>query len=234
MQQLQLPKSVFKVEPPPLWYVTNGDLTVGPVVTGLLLRGVEYGRVPDFCHVRTYRGDWRTLNSVREISALNSKAFAKAPSSEQLAEWGRPVERIKDEMELAHTVTWLSMVTTGAESAMFHYRGRGSRSLVTRSVLGPISNERLGYALPESDLLLIAARFGRPVFGPPYGPTEDALAMRFAGSKGGAGAVAMIPLFIGKELTAMLELSRPGHAFRRTDLQRAERIVQRALRQRSN
>jgi hypothetical protein len=234
MQLQEFPKSVFRLEPPPLWYVTNGDLTVGPVVTGLLLRGVEAGRVPDFCHVRTYRGDWRGLSSVREISALNSKAFAKAPSQEQLAEWGRPIERIKDEMELAHTVTWLSMVTTGAESAMFHYRGRFGRSLVTRSVLGPMSTERLNYPLPESDLVLISARFGKPVFGPPYGPTEDALAMRFASSKGGSGAVAMIPVFVGKELTAMLELSRPGHAFRRTDLQRAERIVQRALRQRTN
>ncbi|HVY27951.1 MAG TPA: hypothetical protein VHB79_15450 [Polyangiaceae bacterium] len=234
MQLQEFPKSVFRLEPPPLWYVTNGDLTVGPVVTGLLLRGVEAGRVPDFCHVRTYRGDWRTLNSVREISALNSKAFAKAPSQDQLAEWGRPIERIKDEMELAHTVAWLSMVTTGAESAMFHYRGRFGRSLVTRSVLGPMSTERLNYPLPESDLVLISARFGKPVFGPPYGPTEDALAMRFASSKGGSGAVAMIPVFVGKELTAMLELSRPGHAFRRTDLQRAERIVQRALRQRTN
>lgn len=234
MQLQEFPKSVFRLEPPPLWYVTNGDLTVGPVVTGLLLRGVEAGRVPEFCHVRTYRGDWRGLSSVREISALNSKAFAKAPSQEQLAEWGRPIERIKDEMELAHTVTWLSMVTTGAESAMFHYRGRFGRSLVTRSVLGPMSTERLNYPLPESDLVLISARFGKPVFGPPYGPTEDALAMRFASSKGGSGAVAMIPVFVGKELTAMLELSRPGHAFRRTDLQRAERIVQRALRQRTN
>jgi hypothetical protein len=234
MQLQEFPKSVFRLEPPPLWYVTNGDLTVGPVVTGLLLRGVEAGRVPDFCHVRTYRGDWRTLNSVREISALNSKAFAKAPSQDQLAEWGRPIERIKDEMELAHTVAWLSMVTTGAESAMFHYRGRFGRSLVTRSVLGPMSTERLNYPLPESDLVLISARFGKPVFGPPYGPTEDALAMRFASSKGGSGAVAMIPVFVGKELTAMLELSRPGHAFRRSDLQRAERIVQRALRQRTN
>jgi hypothetical protein len=235
MQLLELPKSVFKLQPPPLWYVTNGDLTVGPVVTGLLMKGVEHGRVPDYCHVRTYHGDWRTLTSVREVSALNSKTFGKAPSQEQLlAEWGRPIERIKDEMELAHTVTWLSLVTTGAESAMFHYRGRYGRSLVTRSVLGPMSNERLGYSLPEGDLLLKAARQGRPVFGPPYGPTEDALAMRFASSRGGAGAVAMIPAFIGAELTAMLELSRPGHAFRRTDLQRAERIVQRALKQRTN
>ncbi|HYP86571.1 MAG TPA: hypothetical protein VEQ59_00420 [Polyangiaceae bacterium] len=233
-QLQEFPKSVFRLEPPPLWYVTNGELTVGPVVTGLLLRGVEHGRVPDYCSVRTYRGDWRTLNSVREISALTSKVGAKAPTSEQLAEWGRPIERIKDEMELAHTVTWLSLVTTGAESAMFHYRGRYGRSLVTRSVLGPMSNERLGYALPETDLLLKSARAGRPVYGPPYGLTEDALAMRFASSKGGAGAVAMIPLFVGKELTAMLELSRPGHAFRRTDLQRAERIVQRALTKRDN
>jgi hypothetical protein len=234
MQLETFPTSVFKLEPPPLWYVTNGDLTVGPVVTGLLLRGVEHGRVPEYCHVRTYHGDWRTLNSVREISALNSKVGAQAPSADQLAEWGRPVERIRDEMELAHTVAWLSMVTTGAESAMFHYRGRYGRSLVTRSVLGPMSNERLGYALPESDLLLKSARLGRPVFGPPYGPTEDALAMRFASSKGGSGAVAMIPTFVGNELTAMLELSRPGHAFRRSDLKRAERIVQRALRQRTN
>ena len=69
MQLQEIPKSVFRLEPPPLWYVTNGELTVGPVVTGLLMRGVEFGRVPDYCHVRTYRGDWRTLSSVREISA---------------------------------------------------------------------------------------------------------------------------------------------------------------------
>jgi hypothetical protein len=115
---------------------------------------------------------------------------------------------------------------------MFHYRGRSSPSLVTRSVLGPMSRERLGYALHENDPLLRAARLGRPVCGPPYGPTEDALAMRFASSQGGAGAVAMIPIFIGSTLTAMLEVSRPGHAFRRSDLQAAESIAQRALRQR--
>ena len=65
--------------------------------------------------------------------------------------------------------------------------------------------------------------------GPPYGPTEDALAIRFASSSGGVGGAAMIPIFVGNTLMAMLELSRPGHAFRRCDLQRAERIAQRAL-----
>ena len=234
MQFNQIPHSVFKQTPPPLWYVTNGELTVGPVVTGLLIKGVEFGRVPEYCQVSPYHGDWRTLNSVREIAALNSKVTGKAPSTEELLEMTRPVERIKDEAELSHTVTWLSLLATGAESAMFHYRGRNQRTLVTRSVLGPISNERLGYVLPEQDLVLKAARQGRPVLGPPYGPTEDALAIRFASSRGGVGAAAMIPIFLGENLTAMLELSRPGHAFRRSDLQRAERIAQRAIRARSN
>ena len=230
----KIPTTVFRPTPPPLWYVTNGELTVGPVVTGLLIKGVEFGRVPEYCQVSPYHGDWRTLNSVREIAALNSKVNGTAPSQEQLLEWTRPVERIKDEAELSHTITWLALMATGAESAMFHYRGRNQRSLITRSVLGPISNERLGYALPEHDLVLKAARQRRPVVGPPYGQTEDALAIRFASSRGGVGAAAMIPIFVGENLTGMLELSRPGHAFRRTDLQRAERIAQRALRTRSN
>jgi len=225
-------QTVFRPQPPPLWYVTNGELTVGPVVTGLLMRGVQYGRVPDYCHVRPYHGLWRTLNAVREISALHRRPSTSVASAEQLAEWSRSLDRIKDEGELCHTITWLALAATSAESAMLHYRGRSSPSLVTRSVLGPMSRERLGYALGEDDLLLRAARNGRPVSGPPYGATEDALAMRFASSQGGAGAVAMIPIFVGKALTAMLEVSRPGHAFRRSDLQLAEAIAQRALRNR--
>src|SRR5690242_14827804 len=101
------PISVFKSLPPPLWYVTNGELTVGPVATDLLRRGVEYGRVPEYCQVKATRGAWRELMGVREIAALGTKPNAKAPSEEQFAEWARPVERVKDDMELCHTLTWL-------------------------------------------------------------------------------------------------------------------------------
>jgi hypothetical protein len=234
MQNSELPVSVFRSQPPPLWYVTNGDLTVGPVVTGLLLKGVEHGRVPEYCHVRQMRGDWRKLESVREIAALNSKVGPAPKGFDLLTELARPIERVKDEDELCHDVTALAVIATGAESAMLHYRGRFARSLVTRSVVGPMSNERLGFCLPETDLVLKAARMNRPVMGPPYGPAEDALSIRFASSQGGVGGAAMVPIFIGNTLTAMLELSRPGHAFRRCDLQRAERIVQRALLKRTN
>jgi len=233
VQIQQFQPSVFRPQPPPLWYVTNGELTVGPVVTGLLTRGVEYGRVPDYCRVRAFRGIWRDLESVREIAALNGKSKPSITTPSLLAELGRSVERIKHEDDLCYDVTQLSLIATGAEAAMFHYRGRASRALVTRCVLGPVSNEMLGRPLSEHDPVLRSARLGRPVTGPPYGVTEDALAIRFASSRGGVGGAAMIPFFVGGTLTAMLELSRPGRAFRRADLQRAERMVQRVLRARA-
>jgi hypothetical protein len=234
MQNFSLSPSVFRPLPPPLWYVTNGELTVGPVTTGLLVRGVEHGRVPDDCHVTVYGGYWRNVFGVREVAALNSKVGPRPLSDEQLVEWSRPASRLRDEEELAHTVTFLSLATTGAESAMFHYCGRRSRSFVTRSILGPMSTDRLGRALPEWDPLLEAARLGKPVMGPPYGPLEDALAMRMATSAGGVGAAAMIPIFTGGMLRGVLELSRPGHSFRRADLKRAEGIVQSVIAAQSN
>ena len=226
--------SVFRPFAPPLWYVSNGALTVGPVPTTLLLRGVELGRVPDDCWVRASGGEWRNVQAVREIAALNSKVGPRLPTEEQLAGWTSPAARVRDEEELAHNLTWLALVATGAESGMFHYRAPRSRWFITRSVVGPMSLEHLGRALPHWDPLLEAARLGRPVMGPPYGPVEDALATRMATSQGGVGAAAMIPVFWGGKLRGLLELSRPGHAFRREDLKTAERIAQRALARQAN
>ncbi|MDQ2644149.1 MAG: hypothetical protein M3020_10060 [Myxococcota bacterium] len=232
MQIHQFPVSVFRPEPPPLWYVTNGELTVGPVVTGLLIKGVNHGRVPDYCHVRTMRGNWRGLQAVREIAAQNGVPVSKLPSNAELAERMRPASRMTDEEELCDLITRLGMICTGAESGMLHYRIRERRELTTLCVLGPISKDRLKYSLPEDDLVLRSALAGKPVCGPPFGATEDALAKRFATSRGGVGSAAMVPIYLGPGLKAMLELSRPGHAFRKDDLKRAERIAQGALRMR--
>jgi hypothetical protein len=228
--------SVFRPQPPPLWYVTNGENTVGPVATNLLMRGVEHGRVPDYCQVRAARGTWRELMAVREIAAMHTLPGAKSSPNLELEDWSERVAGMRDDDELCHSVTWLSLMATGAESAMLHFRSRSphSRALVTRSVLGPMPNDRLGHPLPEEDFVLRSARLGLPVVGPPYGRAEDALAMRFAHTSGGVGAAAMIPIFVAGELAAMLELARPGHSFRRADLLRAERLVQGSLRQRAN
>ncbi|HVW27976.1 MAG TPA: GAF domain-containing protein [Polyangiaceae bacterium] len=221
--------SVLKPNPPPIWYVTNGEVLVGPVYTSLLVRGVEEGRVPEHCRVSADSGRWRRLLSVREIAARHRLYASPEEVVEALAELEHPRERIRDAEELSHHATRLAMLVTRAECGMLHLRDRGARSFSTRAVLGPISTRGLSDVLPEADLVVRAAYLGRPVVGPPYGPVEDALALRFAGSEGGVGGAAMLPIFLGNSLVAMLELSRPGHAFRRSDLRRAERTVQRAL-----
>ena len=137
--------------------------------------------------------------------------------------------RIRDQDEVCYQVTRLAMALTGAESGMFHFRERNSWSMTTRCVLGPMSQEMLYERLSPVDPLLRSALRGTPIFGPQHGPAERALAKRFATTRGGVGGAAMIPIFVGSSLRAMLELSRPAHAFRREDLQRAERIAQRAL-----
>jgi hypothetical protein len=224
--------SVFAPKPPPLWYVTNGDVTVGPVITTQLTRGVAHGRVPDDCLVRAWRGDWRGLQSVREIAALH-KPPTKDPKLEQIFEWELAADRVKkDAMELCHTVAWLARMATGAECTMVHFRSRLDHPLRTRAIVGPMPTVMLGQPLPENDLALHAAFRGQAIVGPPFGRAQDALAIRFASSKNGVGAVAMVPLVLHGHLMAMLELGRPGHAFRRADLQRAERIAMRALRRR--
>jgi hypothetical protein len=221
--------SVLRPNPPPLWYVTNGEVTVGPVYTGLLMRGVEEGRVPEDCHVSSGEPRWRSLDAVREIAARKRPAARAAEAAEALRELERSERRSRDEEELCHRATRLAMSVTGAESGMMHLHDRTARRLSTRAVLGPLPEGLLNDSLPEADLVVRAARMGMPVTGPPYGPVEDALALRFAASAGGVGAAAMLPIFVGRSLIAMLELSRPGHPFRRGDLQHAERIAQRAL-----
>jgi len=224
--------SVIKPNPPPLWYVTNGEVTVGPVVTTLLVRGVEAGRVPEDCRVSSQYGRWRPLESVREIAAKKRPATSVAEAAEAFRELARPGERIRDQDELCHHVTRLAMVVTGADSAMFHLR-YGFRHFSTRAVLGAMPEMFLPESLPETDLVLRSALLGRAVTGS-HGPAEEALARRFAASSGGVGGAAMLPIFVGNSLMAMLELSRAGHPFRRADLRRAERIAQRALFQNAN
>ena len=218
--------------PSPVWFVSNGENTVGPVATDLLKRGVAYGKIPYSCVVSPPAGSWRRLEGVREIAALWKRSSVSAPSpvTERLAglESLAPA-RIRDQDEVCYQVTRLAIALTGAESGMFHFRERKSWSLTTRCVLGPMSKEMLYERLSPMDPLLRSAHTGTPIFRPQHGPAERALAKRFATTRGGVGGAAMIPIFVGSSLRAMLELSRPAHAFRRDDLQRAERIAQRAL-----
>jgi hypothetical protein len=236
MQLQTISPSVFRPQPPPLWYVTDGERSVGPVVTRQLVDHVQAGQVPNWCHVRLTRGRWRKLDWVREISAIKRPVLrpSKASVKEAFFELSYQTGCIRDEDEFLHELTETARVMTGGQCAMLHSFHRSTRAMVTRSVVGRIPTDRLGHPLPEDDLVLQMARLNRPVFGPPYGATEDALAMRFADAEAGVGAAAMIPISIDGMVSMMLEVARPGHAFRRVDLQRAEQLVQGMVRMRRN
>ncbi len=234
MELHQIPRSIFKQTPPPLWYVTNGELTVGPVVTGLLIRGVGSG-----ARARVLPGQPVSRRLARvDLGARNCRADQQ--DQRQRAERGTiggvdPTGRanqgrvrvephgdlvvVDDDGRGERDVSLPRSQPTLADHAL------GDRADLERAPRLRLAGERLGVE---------SGAHGPPCPRPPYGPTEDALAIRFASSRGGVGAAAMIPIFIGEQLTAMLELSRPGHAFRRSDLQRAERIAQRAVRPRAN
>ena len=89
--QIESVTPVPRKRPPPLWFVTNGDVTVGPVTTNLLVRGVLYRRVPDECLVRERTWSaWRHLERIREVAELR-RMQAKGPVEIEPTSWKGPV-----------------------------------------------------------------------------------------------------------------------------------------------
>jgi hypothetical protein len=209
--------------PPPLWYVTDGDVTVGPLRTALLLKGVRAGRIPDECRVREARWqNWRRLEEVREIRAIfRSQEVASATRPWELLEHATGVHRFLacafDPRELLLFGLHAAAQRTGAELGCVHRAVDEIRPPVTSCVHGPGLTHRLGMELPVNDLMLGAARARRVVIGAP-----DATAVhRACGERLGGMAVlkgiAMCPIHRQGELYAMLELGRADHPFRAED-----------------
>jgi hypothetical protein len=233
MQVQAIRFGAFRPEPPPLWFVTDGETTVGPVLTDLLVRGVKQGRIPATCFARPLRGGWRSLDSIRELRALHHdpEPASQRRRRDPLLEVLPLLDGIRDQDELFQYATQLSVIVTGADAAMLHHAPNSSPDeLVTRVALGPLATDRLGQPLPD-DLVLHTALTDHPIRGrADDGAEQREIADRLACDDNGVPGVAMIPFFTRYELVAMLELRRPDRAFRSTDLRLAERIVQRGLR----
>jgi hypothetical protein len=216
--------SAKKSKAPPLWYVTDGDVTVGPLRTALLLKGVRAGRIPDECRVREARWhDWRRLEQVREIRAVfRSQEVASAARRWDVLEHATGVHRLLacafDPREALLFGLHAATQRTGAELGCVHRVVDPLKPLVTSCVHGPGLTHRLGLELPVTDLLLGAARARRTVIGVP-----EASAVHRAGAERlGAGVavlkgIAMCPIQHRSELFAMIELGRADHPFRAED-----------------
>ncbi|MBK7580308.1 MAG: GAF domain-containing protein [Myxococcales bacterium] len=218
------------VRPPPLWFVTNGELTVGPVRTDLLQRGVFHGRIPEDCLVRelTWR-TWRRLDQIREIRAVQrvpgtdtliNRPFMGQSHADLVSRFGLAM----DAAEVLSLALHECFETTNASFGLVHRAFDPDQRATTTCVRGIGMTGRLGAILPDDAATRIARFGGLVVARPGTGEAERCIANRL-GAAADLEGVAMVPLCIGGDLLAIIELGRVGHAFRASDVTALERIA---------
>ena len=204
------------------WLVSNGTVTVGPVQTDLLLRGVLHGRVPSNAWVRqTSWPAWRELERIREVTALRRVLARQLDDSlepSQLVRGAEAVAHAKDFGEALLIALHAAAQATSATVGLAH-RVRAPLLRFTTSCCYETSLDRLGEVLPEFDPALALARRGDVQLlagSGAAGGSEHAAAERLSPKVALAG-VALLPLCVAGRLQGMLELGRSDHAFRRSD-----------------
>ncbi len=203
----------------PRWMLSNGESTIGPVETELLVRGVRQGRIPEHCRVRDVRSEqWRALDQVREVRALREEGRSV------FATIAAALRHARDEGEVFLFLLHGAASATHSAVAALH-RFRDPVPLPVTSCVFGLSHERLGEVVPAGDPLLELAASGETLLGGP----DDSYLTRFLADRLDAGqelrGVAMVPLLYGNELAAMLDLGRSDHAYRFSDLDALQKVA---------
>ncbi|MES1189122.1 MAG: hypothetical protein ABUL60_35225 [Myxococcales bacterium] len=200
----------------PRWLVTNGETTVGPVHTELLLRGYMGGRIPLHCHVREVGWSaWRPLDGIREIGNLKRRLERDtAPLS--LRDALQLLPATPDVGELLTAALGLAAWVLDANAGLVHRYRSPAPTPVTSAVFG-VPAERLGEVLCATDPSYLLAQRGKSLCGAPaYGLAERLVAERLQ-HEAPLSTVVMAPVIAGGRLVALLELGRVGHVFRADD-----------------
>lgn len=232
---MQLFRPLEKRQPPPLWFVSNGETTVGPVRTDLLLRGVFHGRVPHDCWVRELRWEgWRELYRIREIAALRRVQVLGGTVGDALVTPGEKASRLvahaRDAGEVLLFSLHAAVAATGAELGLVHRMNDPWARPMTRVAHGPGTHGSLGSYVAATDLALGAARARRIVIGAPDATAvHRSIAGRLTGGLRMLRGVAMFPVCRDRELVAFIEIGRADHPFRTADLDALETIGRRAI-----
>lgn len=200
----------------PRWLVTNGDTTIGPVHTELLLRGYLGGRIPLHCQVRELRwGSWRPLLGIREIKTLQRR-LDRDDTQLNLREATERLPATRDVGELLTAALQLAALALDANAGLVH-RYRAPLALPVTSAVFGVPAERLGEVLAHNDPSYQLALHGRNLFGSPaHGLAERLVAERLQ-HEAPLASVAMTPIIASGRLVAVLELGRTQHAFRVDD-----------------
>jgi hypothetical protein len=198
------------------WLVTNGDTTVGPVHTELLLRGYMGGRIPEHCQVREVSWSaFRPLDRIREIGSLK-RQLSRDTERFNLREAAERLPLCCDQGELLTSALLLAAQALDASAGLVHRYRSPLAQPVASSAFGVMA-ERLGEVLSASDPSYLLALRGRGLCGSPrHGLAERLVAERLQ-HDGPLSSVAMTPIRVAGRLVAMLELGRTAHAFRVDD-----------------
>lgn len=200
----------------PRWLVTNGDTTVGPVHTELLLRGYLGGRIPLHCQVREVRwGSWRPLLGIREIGSMQRR-LDREGTPLSLRDAVQLLPSTRDVGELLTAGLQLAALALDANAGLVH-RYRSPLSLPVASAVFGVPAERLGEVLPATDPSYALALRGKGLCGSPqHGLAERLLAERLQ-HDAPLSSVVMTPVIAAGRLVALLELGRTQHTFRVDD-----------------
>jgi len=214
------------------WYVTNGQDVVGPVGIGLVLRGIAHGKIPDDCFVRQAAWtSWRPLDRVREIAALKrthevAEEPAQAPRMTPYFETIRLLAHASDLGEAMLLAMDSAVRATGASAALLHSAKPPQPGLVTSCVYGPGAEIALGAIVSREDPVFFAAQLGvRIARSGGVSHTQARTAARLRRIDPDITHVAMYPVRTHEKLTAVLELGRAEHEFRRDDLTVVQEVV---------
>ncbi len=208
-------------QPPPLWLVTNGDVTVGPINTGHLVQGVAAGKVRPQHYVRDTRNQaWRPVISVREVRALDDQLFKNREHGngqvDELATLSTLIGLSESTRETMLLGLHLAMKRTRSTSGLVHCFDDADKAPVTR--VGEGVEDGIGRRLSDGDPLTRAARAQHIGLGDPRLDSDfRAAATRLGGDVDAVSGVAMVPLIGERGVVAMMELGRADHPFRMTD-----------------
>jgi hypothetical protein len=228
---ISLQTNDLRSKPPPLWFVTNGELTVGPVTTNLLVRGVLHERIPSDCLVRERAWfSWRKLDRIREVAALRQAQSRNEVVKIERARWKdvmaapRRLEGLDDALlragdpeDVFQVCLTEAMRASGALVGAVHRRARARSGFVTVHAAGPGTRRLMGLSLPGDDPAFALAHEGRTLCEAPRVATASDCVGSRLGALPSCGGVAMVPIVCGGRLYAVIELGRPDHEFRRAD-----------------
>jgi hypothetical protein len=214
--------------PPPLWFMSDGTRTHGPLTTTSLVQGAAAG-LPREHHVRISTSPaWRRLASLREVKAADESSFERKRRLEGMRDLLgveallRLADRPNDALDLGLVVAARRL---GADFGFVHAFEAGRVAPRTAFAFGRGADGRLGAPLLANDTLACVARAGCLAIGDARAHhAYRVAASRLGGRSGEVLGVAMVPISSEAGVLAMLELGRMGHPFRRSDA-RALRAV---------